>query len=132
MIAVDTSVLVAIAMQEAERDAFMSILAGRRAIVGTPTLVETSLVLRPRMPSFADGFIDGFVREDVIVPEPFTFEMYQAARDAFARYGKGTGHPARLNFGDCLSYAVAKVHGVPLLYKGQDFVETDIVPALPL
>ena len=54
-----------------------------------------------------------------------------AASDAFDRFGKGIGHPAKLNFGDCMAYAVAKVHDVPLLYKGTDFAQTDIRPALP-
>jgi ribonuclease VapC len=46
--------------------------------------------------------------------------------DVFAKYGKGRGHPARLNFGDCFAYAMAKQHGVPLLYKGDDFSQTDL------
>jgi ribonuclease VapC len=57
--------------------------------------------------------------------------MYRVAGDAVERYGKGRGHPARLNFGDCLSYAVAKASGLPLLFKGGDFSLTDIRPALP-
>lgn len=52
-----------------------------------------------------------------------------AARDAFDRYGKGRGHPAQLNFGDCLVYGFAKAEGLPLLFKGNDFAQTDIVPA---
>lgn len=67
----------------------------------------------------------------MIIPEPLTFEMYGVAREAFIRYGKGSGHAARLNFGDCLSYAVAKVRGVPLLYKEEDFALTDIPAAHP-
>jgi ribonuclease VapC len=57
--------------------------------------------------------------------------MYQSATEAFERYGKGCGHPAQLNFGDCMAYAVAKHYDVPLLYKGRDFARTDIRPALP-
>jgi len=53
------------------------------------------------------------------------------AGDAFSRYGKGRGHPAGLNYGDCLSYAVAKQLGIPLLFKGNDFIHTDITSAFP-
>ena len=53
------------------------------------------------------------------------------ARTAFDVFGKGQGHPAQLNFGDCMSYAVAKAHGVPLLFKGDDFSKTDIAVAAP-
>lgn len=57
---------------------------------------------------------------------PITTDDAGRALDAFARYGKGTGHPARLNMGDCFAYAVARNHGVPLLYKGEDFALTDL------
>ena len=60
---------------------------------------------------------------------PFTHEMFEPAVQAFHSYGKGRGHPAQLNFGDCLSYAVAKAHRVPVLYKGDVFALTDIEPA---
>jgi ribonuclease VapC len=59
-----------------------------------------------------------------------TPRMILAALKAYERYGKGRGHPARLNMGDCLSYAAARVLGVPLLYKGEDFARTDIPSAL--
>ena len=131
IIAVDTSVLAAIALEEHERSGFLARMSAVRAIIGTPTLVEASMVLRSRMPGFAETFLDNVLRDELVVPEPFTHEMYRAAREAFIRYGKGTGHPAQLNFGDCLAYAVAKVRGVPLLYKGQDFAQTDIPAALP-
>lgn len=130
MIAVDTSVLVAIALKEKERTDFLAKLTEVHAVVGTPTLVEASMVLRSRIPDYYDRFLDSAVRDQMVAPEPFTADMYLAARDAFSRYGKGTGHPAQLNFGDCLSYAVAKVRGVPLLYKGLDFAKTDIPAAL--
>lgn len=130
MIAIDSSALVAIALREPEREVFNRLLSGTRCMVGTPTLVETRIVLHARLPDMADVFIDRLVERELILPEPFSLDMYRAARDAFARYGKGTGHPAQLNFGDCLSYAVAKVRGVPLLYKGEDFARTDIPAAI--
>ena len=60
---------------------------------------------------------------------PLTADIARVAVDAFARFGKGRGHPAQLNFGDCLSYGCAKFHDVPLLFKGDDFARTDIVRA---
>lgn len=60
---------------------------------------------------------------------PFDVVQLDAARAAGARYGKGTRHPAQLNFGDCMSYALAKVSGEPLLFKGDDFTYTDVEPA---
>ena len=63
-------------------------------------------------------------------PVAFNLPMYQLAQDAFKAFGKGKGHPAKLNFGDCMSYAVAKFHDVPLLFKGDDFRLTDIRAAL--
>jgi len=69
------------------------------------------------------------MRESAIRIEPVTVEQARTARAAYRAYGKGTGHPAGLNFGDCFSYALAKTTGEPLLFKGNDFSETDIDPA---
>ncbi len=131
MIAVDTSAIVAIAMGEAEAELFDLEIAAREAIVGAPTLLEARLVLSEKMPGFARRFIETFISPAEITPVAFTTEMYRIAAEAFDRFGKGRGHPAKLNFGDCMAYAVAKVHDVPLLYKGDDFAKTDIRPALP-
>ena len=65
-----------------------------------------------------------------IAIEPFNAEMAQAAFDAFRRYGKGQGHPAQLNILDCAAYALAKIRSEPLLFKGNDFEKTDILPAV--
>ena len=62
--------------------------------------------------------------------EPWTDRHADIAQDAFTRYGKGQGHPAQLNFGDCMSYALAKSLDMPLLYKGGDFALTDIRSAI--
>lgn len=70
------------------------------------------------------------LRTSNIVIEPFTEEHAFLARQAFSDYGKGR-HPAGLNFGDCFSYALAKSTGEPLLFKGEDFRRTDVIPALP-
>ena len=70
-------------------------------------------------------------RRAAIEAVDFTMDMYREAVRALERFGKGRGHPAQLNFGDCMAYAVAKVYDLPLLYKGDDFARTDIRSALP-
>lgn len=131
MIALDTSAIVAIALVEAEEEAFSRAIAINKAILGTPTLLESRLVLTTRMPYHVDRFIENIVARPSIDLVAFSVEMYRAAVEAFDRFGQGRGHPARLNYGDCMAYAVAKIHNAPLLYKGGDFSKTDITPALP-
>lgn len=131
MIALDASAVVAIAMDEPEAEAFERAIASREAIIGAPSLFETRLVLDDRMPSFAEAFLEGFVVSPEVRVVSFTFEMYRLAVDAFEKFGKGRGHPAKLNFGDCMAYAVARHYGVPLLFKGDDFAQTDIPSVLP-
>lgn len=129
MIALDTSAIVAIAIDEAEGKIFDELIVRRRAIVGTPTLFETRMVLGSLMPAFVDTFIGRLIDSPSIRAVEFTLDTYRAAADAFSRYGRGRGHAACLNFGDCLTYAVAETHAVPLLFKGNDFIHTDLVPA---
>ena len=126
MIAVDTSALVPIVREEPEARLFGEVLSSRRVLVGTPTLLEASMVL-PSVVSgdAADRFLRSFLAEPGVEPVAFSFEMFEAAKVAFRFYGCGR-HPAKLNFGDCMSYAVAKVLGIPLLYKGGNFAQTDL------
>ena len=93
--------------------------------VGTPTLVETAMVLFSRLGKDSRRLLDDFLREMEVEMIPFTEEHYEVAMDAFERFGKGR-HPAALNFGDCLTYAVARLSGLPLLYTGEDFGRTDL------
>lgn len=131
MIAIDTSVLIAIAKEEPEHRRFGSLLSEGNAVIGSPVFVETKLVLSSILePEDIDAMTRRLMTETGLRPVDFTVEMADAAVDAFRRYGKGQGHPAQLNFGDCMSYAVAKVLGAPLLYKGDDFARTDIRSAL--
>lgn len=131
MIAVDTSAIIAIALGEAEAKSFAREMMSRGCIIGATTLVEASTVLSRLEAAIADRFLAGLVRPENVATVDFSMRMFETATDAYRRYGKGRGHPAQLNFGDCLSYAVAKVCGVPLLFKGDDFARTDITPALP-
>ena len=126
MIVLDSSAIVAILLGEDEEETFSEILGSTPALVGAPTLVETRMVMEGRLPMAAE-LLEDFLHGGVTVI-PFDAAMYAAAAEAFARYGRGR-HWAKLNFGDCLSYAVAAVMRLPLLFKGDDFVHTDIVPA---
>ena len=130
MIVVDTSALVAIAFAEPERGAFSQIIQrSTRALVSTVTVVEARMVVHGRRGQRAVILLNDLLRLpafEVVAPGPTEMD---AAYAAFVAFGKGSGHPAALNFGDVFSYALAKVRGLPLLYKGLDFMQTDIESA---
>ena len=88
-------------------------------------MLETAMVLSSRLGKDPRPVLNGFLRKMDVEVIPFTAEHYEAAVDAFERFGKGR-HPAALNFGDCLSYAAAHLSGLPLLYTGNDFARTDL------
>ncbi|MFO0520456.1 MAG: type II toxin-antitoxin system VapC family toxin [bacterium] len=127
IIAVDTSALVAIAFDEPERPAFVDIVTrADGALVSTVSAVETRMVVHARRGQRAVILLDDLLRLPpfrIVAPE--VAEM-DAAYAAFVSFGRGSGHPARLNFGDVFSYALAKVRGIPLLFKGGDFGLTDL------
>lgn len=131
MIALDTSAIVAVALGEEEADIFSRAIAIEETLIGAPTLLEARLVLMQRMPAFAGEFLTTFTSPADVQLVSFTAEMYHDAALAFERFGKGRGHRAQLNYGDCMAYAVAKHFNVPLLFKGDDFANTDIRAALP-
>jgi ribonuclease VapC len=131
VIVADASAIVAIAFAEAERDAFVQALErAERTLVSTVSVVEARMVVHGRRGQRAVVLVDDLLRLPLfeIVP-PGPAEM-DAAYAAFVAFGRGSGHPAALNFGDVFSYALAKVRGLPLLYKGGDFAQTDIASAL--
>ena len=128
-IAIDTSAIVAIAKSEPEIEPFTDFFAVHDCIIGAATLVETRMVLEKHLGDDTWGFIDDILTWPRVKTADFTIDMYRTAATAFLRYGKGRDNKAKLNYGDCLSYAVAKVYGVPLLFKGSDFSHTDIEPA---
>ena len=126
---IDSSALIAILFAEpGYLDLVDRILAADHLRVGTPTLVETALVLRGRRGTASTDEVEGLVKELGISATPFGEAEWHAAVDAFERFGRGR-HPAALNFGDCLAYASAAVAGDTLLFVGDDFTRTDIVPA---
>ena len=125
----DTSAIVAIVMQESGFEDLLERLAfDAHPAIGTPTLTETSIVLSARLGRDARSLLARFLSEGAITVVPFGESHFGAAVDAWLRFGKGR-HPAALNFGDCLSYAVAKLADTSLLFVGDDFGKTGITPA---
>lgn len=129
MIAVDSSAVLALALDEPDAERFVGPLADVPCVIGWPTLLEIFLVLRSRRKTIALEAADAWRGASNVTAIAFDPSLYLEARAAFERFGKGV-HPAGLNFGDCMAYAVAKVHDVPLLFKGTDFALTDIRSAL--
>jgi ribonuclease VapC len=125
----DTSVIVAIVLKEPGYETLIDKIGLARAVaVGTPTLLECAMVLTSRMKQDARLVVNGLVRTMNAQVIPFTEEHYDTAVEAFLKFGRGR-HAAALNFGDCMSYALAAVAGVPLLFTGNDFARTDITAA---
>jgi ribonuclease VapC len=123
---IDSSAIVAITFKEPGYEELLSKLAtAAKAGVGIPTLAETAIVLSARLNRDARGILSRFLAEASVATVPFGDAHFAVAVDAWLRYGKGR-HPAALNFGDCLSYAVAKLAGEPLLCVGNDFCQTDL------
>ena len=130
-IVVDTSALICILLDESEALEFAHTIVERDpcAISAASVLEAHSIVLRRRIPAGVSRIGGLIVNLGLHV---VTFDRQQLATSitAYQLYGRGTGHPARLNMGDCFSYALAKTRNLPLLFKGDDFVHTDITSAL--
>jgi ribonuclease VapC len=131
MIVVDTSAIIAVAFDEPERAAFIQVIErSDKVLVSTVTVVELRMVVHGRRGQRAVVLVDDLLR----LPKfefcgPGQLEI-DAAYSAFVAFGKGSGHTANLNFSDMFSYALAKVRGLPLLYKGDDFSQTDVIDAM--
>lgn len=126
---VDTSALIAILYKEPEQAHFVQLLHDAESCrISVASFLELSMVIESQAGSDAARQVDALFRRVGIVIEPVTVEHGMLARQAFLDYGKGR-HKAGLNFGDCFSYALAKASGEPLLFKGNDFSQTDIEPA---
>jgi ribonuclease VapC len=124
---VDTSAVVAILRQESGAESLLRRLtaAGSRRI-SAANLLEAAIVLESKSGERGGEQLDLFLTRAQIEVEPVTAEQVRIARKAWRRYGKGSSHAARLNFGDCFSYALAQSLGEELLYKGSDFAHTVI------
>ena len=130
MIVVDCSAVIAIFRQEHDADDYARRIAtDDDPVMSAANLVEISIVLRGLKeiaPDRAERWLDDFIEAAGIRIEPVTPDQANAARSAHLQFGKGTGHSAALNYGDCFAYALAKVMEAPLLCKGNDFRSTDI------
>jgi ribonuclease VapC len=126
---VDSSVLIAVLLNEPEADSYRQRLAETEEIyISAVSFVESSMVIEYKGCEQGAKKFDELLK--VITPTVISFDSQQAdlARTSWRQYGKGR-HPAKLNFGDCCSYALAKYLNQPLLFKGDDFSKTDLIPA---
>ena len=125
---IDTSAIVAILLGEPEAADFIdALLDAPTARMSAATYVEAAVVVDANRDPVLSARFDELAAEIEVVP--MTRDHANAARQAYRDYGRGTGHPARLNLGDCFAYALARTSGEPLLFKGNDFVHTDLLPA---
>lgn len=129
---IDTSVLVAILKTEEGFVDLVSIITSDRRppSMSAASYVETAIHLDRIGDAVLSGRLDQLINDLAITIQPVTASQAQIARQAYRSFGKGTGHPAQLNFGDCFSYALSKESQEPLLFKGKDFSQTDIQTAV--
>jgi ribonuclease VapC len=126
----DTSALLAVLLREPEAERFVEEMEAAGVIrLSVVSYVEAAIFVDRRGDAVRRAMLDTFIEEFSIRLEPATVEQCRVARQAFSAFGKGT-HPAGLNFGDCFTYALARVMREPVLFKGRDFIETDLIPAV--
>ena len=127
---VDSSALCAVLLHEPDREQLLRVMMkADTRYMSTGTSLECTLVVVRRYGAEGDARARGFFERVRFQIVPFDETQAETAKRGFQIYGKGR-HPAGLNFGDCFSYALAKTLGVPLLFKGDDFRLTDVIPAL--
>jgi ribonuclease VapC len=125
----DSSAVVAILTREpGAKKLAEKLAASDGAAIGAPTAFEAAMVLTIKLRRDGQAVLNDFLQESGTVVLPFTKEHESSAMQAYLQFGKSR-HPAQLNFGDCMSYAVAKLAGQPLLFVGDDFSQTDIARA---
>jgi ribonuclease VapC len=128
---VDTSAFIAILQNEPEAAAFATMAdAAPECRISAANYLEAAIIIDGRRDPVASRRLDDLLAELRMFIEPVTEEQAHIARQAYRDYGRGSGHPARLSFGDCFAYALARATGEPLLFKGDDFRHTDIAPAI--
>lgn len=125
----DTSSIVAILCGEPECESFIQLISrDSKRLISAGTVLELMIVIEARKGETGGRELDLFFHRAKIDIVPFDSEQAELAREAWRHYGKGN-HPAQLNFGDCFAYALSKISGEPLLFKGDDFSQTDIIAA---
>ena len=128
----DSSAVLAILFAEEDASCYTdAIEAAATCRMSVVNWLETAIRIDFSGSPVAVNAFEDFMREARITIEAVDLEQAQIARRAYRAYGRGSGHPAGLNFGDCFAYALAKATGEPLLYKGDDFTQTDLTPAVP-
>jgi len=125
---VDTSAIVAILRNESDASRFAFALASpdEAKMISAANYVEAAVVIDASGDPIASRRFDDLLARAAVSVEAVTYEQARIAREAYRDFGKGSGHPARLNFGDCFAYALSRATGEPLLFKGDDFSRTDI------
>lgn len=125
---VDTSAIIAILKGEPDAARFQTALANCPDPIrmSAATYLEAGIVVDRNASAVLSARFDEVLATFAITIAPVTEAQARQARAAYGRYGKGTGHPAGLNFGDCFAYALAVEHAQPLLFKGADFGQTDV------
>ncbi|MEC5289598.1 type II toxin-antitoxin system VapC family toxin [Aurantimonas sp. C2-6-R+9] len=131
MIVVDSSAIVAVTNAEPEAERITRLIVNDDEVsISAATFVETAIVIRSQHGSQGVRRLHEMMEDMVLRTHPFNVRQADLAIEAYRRFGRGSGSPARLNFGDCFSYALARSLDAPLLFKGDDFFHTDIEPAL--
>lgn len=126
---IDTSALIAILLGEPEAEPFaLAIASDPKRLISAFTALETGIVIEAKKGEFGGRELDLLLHQTRMEIVPVTAEQFEIARSAWRKYGKGR-HPAGLNIGDCCSYALSKCTGEPLLFKGNDFSQTDVKTA---
>lgn len=124
---IDTSAILAILFDEPDAERYAGAVAeADRRVISAGSLLEVAIVIDNQAGPAAGRQLDAFVERARITVEPVTEHQVRIARQAYLGHGKGN-HPAGLNFGDCFAYALAKATREPLLFKGGDFSQTDVI-----
>jgi len=127
----DSSAIIAVLKRESEAGAFTTAIeAAEHRRVSAANFLEAAIVMDSKRDPAVSRLLDDLLHEAEIEIVGVDERQARVAREAYRDFGRGSGHPARLNFGDCFAYALAKVAREPLLYKGDDFSHTDVTPAL--
>jgi ribonuclease VapC len=130
---VDSSAMVAVIKREPDWLALSEKMDSAGSLrISAASYLETAIVLDKHRDPVRSAGLDELILDLEMVIEPMTAAQAKIARQAYRDYGRGSGHPANLNFGDCFTYALARDKREPLLYKGDDFVHTDLRPAIVL
>jgi ribonuclease VapC len=130
---IDSSALLAILKGEPEAEAMAQAMETADSLrLSTGSYLEAFAVLDAYRNPRLSARLEEIVEHPRMTVEAFTAEQAKIARQAYREYGRGSGHPARLNFGDCMTYALARIKREPVLFKGEDFTHTDLRPAIEL